>query len=235
MTTRRILIGSGYFNPNPGVVDTFVAIRNENIEDRYTDDYSRNVVISVGKSWRRELDWPGVEVIDLHGNCGHVHQLIGKQTPAKAHAYCGWSAAVMALALLAYCDESDLLYIEQDCLCFGDVIGELYRQMGDRKMVFGSYIEKGRHVMQCEQSLFLIRHDFIPEFVRSYLRYDDDTEIRMLPENKFAAMERHSNGLIGRHTIGPGRARPLPYDAPIWSAQKITSAEMQELKKRGLV
>ena len=235
MTTRRILIGSGYFNPNPDVVDTFVAIRNENIEDRYNGGYNRNVVISVGNSWRRELDWPGVEVIDLKGNCGHVHQLIGKQTPAKAHAYCGWSAAVMALAWLAYCDEADLCYWEQDCLCFGDVIGELYRQMGARKMVFGSYIEKGRHVMQCEQSLFLIRHDFIPEFVRSYLRYDDDTEIRMLPENKFAAMERHSNGQIGRHTIGPGRARPLPYDAPIWSAQKFTADELAELKRRGMI
>lgn len=234
----RFLLGSGYYHQHP-LSDVFIETWVSNF-NQHTELYpERAFFISVGDSWQHIQSRAAArlkcyyEVLDLVGNLGHVHQLIDKQAPAKPHVYCGWSASVMALALIAYNNESDFIYREQDCLCFGDYVGEMYRQLGTGNMIFGSYLQDGRHCMPCAQSLFLIRHAFIPKFISLYLGQPDDRSVQSLPEQKFRNMERHEG--VKRFTMGVDRGRPLPYDAPVWYAQKFTEAELQELKRRGLL
>ena len=236
----RYLLGSGYFHPAPDT-DAFVELWAANLLRHTQPMPERVVILSVGRSWgaaqaSATASIPNLDVVMLDGNCGHVHQLIGKQQPAKPHAYCGWSASVLALALIAYNAEADLVYREQDALCFGDYVGEMYRQIGGGEMIFGNYIENGQHRMPCAQSLFLVRHSFIPTFVSTYLSLADDRSVRMLPEQKFAniAMALGPKA-VRRFTFGVDRGRPLPYGAPVWYAQKLTAHELAELRARGLL
>src|SRR5687767_917581 len=106
MRTVQYLLGTGYFNRSPES-DTFIETWCENTA-RANPSPVRTVVISVGNSWRREFnslfDW---DVVSLEQNCGHLHALIGKEEPRKPHVLCGWSASVLALAMIAYNAESD--------------------------------------------------------------------------------------------------------------------------------
>lgn len=234
------LLGSGYFHPKTDE-DNFVGTWFQNLE-KHTDRAppKRVVIVSVGgswgpvqKMWEECCPYP-IDVVELEGNLGHVHGLLGKEPPFKPHAYCGWSASVLALAMLAYNAELDFVYRESDVLAFGDYIGEMYRQLGDGKMIFGSYKENGKHKMPCAQSLFLIKHDFIPKFVSKYLSLPNDRRVDFLPEAKFGYIEASTMG-VKRFTFGVDRGRPLPFDDLVWYAQHFTCAELSELKRRGLI
>jgi len=233
------LLGSGYFTKDPAN-DLFLPIWRKNLFDHTRPTPTLIVIISVGGSWTKGQAFGAARpaptvVLPLKGNLGHIHQLIGKETPAKPHAYCGWSASVLALALIAYNAELDFVYREQDALCFGDYIGEMYRQLGNAKMIFGSYKQGGVHMMPCAQSLFLIKHDFIPEFVKLYLEMPDDRRIDFLPETKFQRLERTYAARVKRFDFGCDRARPLPFRDPVWYAQKLTPDELTDLKRRNLI
>lgn len=183
-------------------------------------------VLSVGNSGTSGI--PGV--ISLSGNLRHVHALLGKEEPYADNQFCGWSGAIMALALIAYNNESDLVFLEADCLAFGPWIERLYADAEGLQMVFGR-----SKMMPCEQSLVLIKHAFIPEFVRRYIEGADERNVRDLPENRFIRLMRQTPSLIGQHSIGPGRDRPLPLTRDVWSAQKFTPQELLTLRANGLV
>lgn len=231
------LIGSGYV-PSPEN-EKFLEIWADNFTKHpVPDGCSRIVIAGVGGGPRpivsvgHKVEWVG-----LQGNCGHVGDLIhGK----KHHEICGWTAAVCALAMLAYCDESDFIYKEQDCLCFGPWVEQLYADMGDGSMAFGGPM-KSEPFMECAQSLFIVRHSFIPQFVASVLwmgderRQGSDGKEDNLPERKFKRVRDNNFPEVRELSFGVDRERPLPYNSPVFYAQKFTQEELAELKIRGMV
>lgn len=167
----------------------------------------------------------------LSGNLGHVGDLLNGSKP---YDFCGWSSGVLALAMIAYSNESDFLYKEQDCLAFGPWVEQMYADMGDGDMVFGRKMQ-GPPYMPCAQSLFLVRHSFIPHFVGQYLYMGSDKIETNLPEHKFQKLEDNNPGRIRRLSFGYDRERPINFDDKVWYAQKFTHQELEELKKRKLV
>jgi hypothetical protein len=228
-------IGSGYYNrPNAEWAETFFVHWQKNILRFAYPLPQRIFVVAVGDSCPALTD-DIVEVIRLKGNLGHGHQLIGVEQPAKPHAYSGWSGAFLSTAMLAYCNETDFVWQEQDCLGFGDYIGEMYRAMGDRNWIVGGPM-KASPFMPSHQSLVLIRHHMIPTIVRLFLDCGDERSKDRLIEHKFA----HIAGMVKWQTafLPPNfvdRMRPLPINALAWSAQQFTADELDLLKRHNLI
>lgn len=228
---RRFLIGSGFYKD-----PDFAKVWIENLE-RYVKDLRRVVVVSIGGASLPYVR-TGLSEINLDGNCGHIGSILeGK----KDHAISGWSASVCALAMTAYCDESDFVYVEDDCVAFGHWLDQMYADMGDGEMVFGPK-HTSEPYMPCSQSLFLVRHRFIPTFVGMQLylgderHKDDDGKEDNLSEHKFVKMEKvFGESKIKRLSFGVDRCRPIPWDAPVFYFQKGTAEELDEARKRGLL
>ena len=174
------------------------------------------------------IPMPNVRVIKIHNNLGHVGSHLGKHRPHML----GWSMSWILPALVAYSEQRDFIYVESDCLVFGDWESSIINEAKEHnfKAVFGKGVA---NIAPCEQSLFWIEWDFITEFVNRYLSFPEGDGL-MLPEAKFAMMAK-GDLRISTFSLGVGRDRPLPYDAPSWYAQHITDAEMQELKNRKLI
>lgn len=169
-----------------------------------------------------------VKIIELTGNLGHVGDLLNGSKP---HHLCGWSAAIMALAWIAYCNESDLIYREADCLAFGPWVDKIYEDCGDAMVCFGSTDN-----MPCAQSLFLVKHEYIPEFTKLYLQLGTDAHDFHLPEWKFAALEKAWPEYWKRFTFGVDRARPDGWmDQRPMYVQHLTQGELEEMKRRGMI
>lgn len=171
----------------------------------------------------------------LPGNLGHVHQLIGKEEPAKKNRFCGWSAGVIALAMLAYNNETDFIYLEQDCLAFGRWLEKLYSDLGSHKVAFGKLAH-----MPCAQSLFIVKHDYIPTFVALYMTSECECTLDNLPEHKFMRWLQKYPGQWKQHNMGVDRDRPLPITEFInmgtpFYAQKLTDDEILELEHAKII
>jgi hypothetical protein len=177
------------------------------------------------------ISHPDLTVIPA-ANLGHIHQLVKKQQPYKDHHWCGWSAVALLGAMLAYNREEDFLFVEQDCLMFGNTAEAIYAQVErtKKKMLFGSC-----KIMGAAQSLFWVKHDFIPSFVSYYSGlWHEASEPRLRSEHKFAKMEK-DYGCVGRFPFGYDRDRPFAYNEPAWYAQQISWSELQEFIKRELI
>jgi hypothetical protein len=191
-----------------------------------TETYGQDVVI-LSTELRAPCNW-FKEIWSGH-NLGHVGEYCdGKRTGQL----CGWSASIVTLSLIAYNAGKDFAFKEGDCLWFGDVIGQMYRDMGDKQMVFGRKMESAPW-MGCAQSTFLIRHNFIPEFVSRYLALPEDKD--MLPENKFTTLEEQTPEKFARLSFGVDRERPIPWDEPVWYCQQWTGDEIQEALRRKII
>jgi len=164
----------------------------------------------------------------VHHNLGHIHDLLARNQKGLS----GWGAHVATLAMIAYCAGKDFMFKESDCIWHGDVPFQLYQDLGSAKVVFGKKMES-EPFMSCSQSTFLIKHDFIPEFVSSYLALPDDIE--MLTEDKFVELERLSPDKYARTSCCVDRERPIPYDSPVWSVQQVKETELEEMRERGII
>lgn len=167
------------------------------------------------------------QAVRCTGDLGHFMHLVNHQKP---HAFNGWSGAIITLAMIAYCDEADFIFVEQDALAFGPWVEKLYDEIGTRGALWGSST-----LMACEQSVFILRHWAIPGFVQQYLNGPPQDTEPELGEAKFARMERQFPHLYGRFSMGFGRNRPIDFDASVFYAQKYTPDELAELKNRGLI
>lgn len=225
------LIGTGWYR------DTDEAREWRKVWDmnllRYARCVPRAVTVAVGDAKPYAFDHPCPlgQIIYLPHNLGHVGDLLHGRAN---HYICGWSATVIALAGLAYAGGTDLIYLEEDALAFGPWINRLYSDLGDGQFIFGAKMTSPPW-MQCSQSVFLIRHAFIPTFIREYLSLGHDGDPDNLPEHKFATIEARYRNECRRATWMRDRERPLDYDMPVWSAQKFTAEELAELRGRGLL
>jgi hypothetical protein len=146
---------------------------------------------------------------------------------------CGWSAGFLALCLLAYNNQEDLIYREQDVLAFGPWIETAYADLGDGDMIFGPRMQTAPW-MCCAQSIVIIRHRFLLTFVKRYLALGNDT-LQFLPEHKFCALKAQEPKRFRELSFGVDRMRPLPFHAPVWYAQQFTKAELDDMKALHLI
>jgi hypothetical protein len=229
----RYLLGSSFFDggkQGPEFRRAFVPIWHANVA-KFTPQPSRVVVISEGGSQRPNFGW-GTDVVRLTGNCGHCEQLVKGE---RENEFSGWSATMTALAMIAYADMANFAYLEEDCLCFGDCIGQAYRDMGDGDMVFGRKMTSPPW-QPCSQAFFIVRHKFIPTFVSTYLGMGGERSRTNLGEAKFCAIEqKFGPRRIRRLSFPCDRERPIPWEAPVWFCQQWTPAELDEARRRILL
>lgn len=229
----RFTLGSGYHATKANAEFFGQWHHNNTMADTAPE---RVIVVSAGNDARPVFDHIGPvnllpQVVNLSGNPGHVGDLLNGTKP---HELCGWSGAVIALAMIAYCNETDFIYKEQDCLAFGPWVDQMYKDIGTKGMVFGRKMVNAPY-MPCAQSLFLVRHHFIPEFVRRYLELGPENNPHNLPEHKFARLEELWPQHYARLSFGYDRERPINFDDPVFYAQKLTAPEMEELRRRNLI
>jgi len=222
------LLGTGYY-PHGGSVEA--RIRWSANVAKYTNPRPQRIfTLAVGIGENGYLN-DGDDWLYFKNNLGHVGDLLNNSKP---HKYCGWSASVLALAMIAYAGELDFVYLEGDALAFGPWVQQMYAELGDGQFAFGKKMQSPPW-MACSQSLFVVRHAFIPTFVSTYLGLGTDNDPENLPETKFARIEERFPAECRRLSFTVDRERPLPYDAPVWSAQKFTPDELAELKRRNLI
>lgn len=217
---NKFLLGSGYYVKEP----TEQTAEWREIWQRNTNRVlpPKTVRITVGGTvpvaWHNN--------VYLRGNLGHINDLVVEKT--KPHAFCGWSGAMLALAMIAYCDESDFIYKEQDCLAFGPWVEKMYEELGDGNVIFGSC-----EIQPAAQSLFLVKHAYIPEFVRLYLSEGPDNNEENLPEHKFAKLALVHGWK--RFSFGYDRDRPFNVKDPVFYVQQVTPEELTVLEAAGLL
>lgn len=217
----KYLIGSGY-HPN-STAEWFYPIWAAN-----TFQYSNpeQVVVVADSGARSPVEYEAIQWLAMNGDLGHVYDLLSQR---KDYAFCGWSMTVCITALLAYFNECDYIHKEQDCLAFGPWVEQLYEESKGKEVLTG----KAEGII-CAQSLFWIRHRFIPEFVRMYLGTGDERLEENLGEVKFKRLEEKYPSDFGRYSFGYDRERPIRYDH-VFYAQKLTPAELLELRSKRLV
>lgn len=222
----KYLLGSGNHNtPGDGRLE-FMQIWLENTYHFSSPDR----VVIVGDS---NSEFPPVNPerpfipIPLSGNLGSFMELINKQ---KVSRFNGWTGSVMALAMIAYCNESDFIYKEADCLAFNDWVNLMYSEIGEAGIIFGNC-----SFMECEQSLFLVRHAYIPEFVRLICGEPAQNCEANQGEQMFARLQRRCPDQWKRFSMGIGRDRPLAIGDHPWYAQKFTGDELSELRAKNLI
>lgn len=164
--------------------------------------------------------------VQLKGDLGHQSHIVDGKKPYR---FCSWSATFAALAMIAYCDESDFIYKEQDCLAFGPWVEKMYEDLGDGGIVFGKQANGDATV-----SLALIRHSYIPEFVSWFMGSEAENTHENCAELKFKRY-KESNPMARYLSFGFDRDRPLDYAAPVWYAQKFTPAELLKMREEGLI
>jgi hypothetical protein len=167
------------------------------------------------------------EILVNH-NLGHIHDLLDR----KQNGLSGWSAHIITLSMIAYCGGKDFVFKESDCFWHGDVVGRLYQDLGNARVVFGRKMES-EPFMSCSQSTFLIKHNFIPEFISTYLALPDD--IDMIAEDKFVELERLNPIQYARTACCIDRERPIPYNDEVWSVQQVKAHELEEMRTRGII
>lgn len=230
---HRYLIGSGFFcNDEADPRWDFANIWLANTK-KYAQP-SRIIVISTNGSLPLQGPFKaaeGCDVIRLGGNLGHFMEIVNRQKP---HKFSGWFGDLMALAMLAYCDEADLIYKEQDCLAFGPWVERMYADIGNAGVLFG-YKHRSPPWQCCSQSLMLIRHRYLPDFVNIITGSAHQAEPGQLGEHKFEQFQQRWPDEWKHMTFGVDRERPLPLDDEVFYCQQLKPDELQALRDKGLV
>lgn len=232
----RFLLGTSFFDGGKPERQDTARLWVENIARM---DVKPTKIVAIGEGGARVPSFWG-DVVRLTGDLGHIHQHLDNG-PKSHHAFTGWSASVLALAMLAYIDEADFVYRESDCLAFGPWVTRLYRDCGDKSWVFGPKMTAAPW-MACAQSLFMVRHRAIPDFVRMFLSNGPENSRHMIGETRFVKMAQFrypsefTPELPAAYlSFGVDRMRPIPWDAPVFYFQQPTPAELEEAKRRNLI
>lgn len=227
---RKYVIGTGYHN-NPTSAEKTGGLAPQDFFEHWwhnTMRYSNpeRVIVLASGTGERPKENHGLW-IDLPGDLGHVHDLNNHRKP---YHWCGWSIAFVTTALLAYFNECDYIWKEQDVLAFGPWVDRMYAEIGDAGMICG----KAR-CMPVVQSLVLCKHEFIPDFVHMFMGTGSEQIKSNEGELKFMRLEQDHPTKFARYSFGVDRDRPIPYGDEVWYCQHWTPEEFGTLKRRGLV
>ena len=174
--------------------------------------------------------------LDLSFNLGHVHDLDENNYYNKRFG--GWSMSFILGAMTCYANDCDYLFKEQDCLTFGPWVDKMYEDLNKTRALMLVGRSQDADGQGLEQSLMLIKHEFILEFVTSYLSFNqnDSGPSFVRPEQKFKYLWSSKYGkLISEMSFGYGRARPKTYDEEVFYVQKLTPAELNLLDRKKLI
>lgn len=194
--------------------------------------YVLNVASKVIPREKYDTKW-----IDFTFNLGHAHHLDKNDYPHKKIG--GWSMSFMMGCLLAYSNDSDLIFKEQDCLGFNNWVAQLYAdaKSEDVSAVVGRQQDATGQIL--EQSCFLVKHELLLPFLVSYISVErnDGGPGFLRTEGKFRyVMDNFLPGKIGHTTMGYGRARPDKFDKDEnFYMQKIQPHEVKQLCELGLL
>ncbi len=121
---RRYMIGCGFHEkPGDGKADFFHDYWIPNTW-RHASDVSNVVVIADSGCTPPVRAGYYIQELLLSGDLGfHLEILDG----SKPYQFPTVSAVICTLAMIAYDDECDFIYKEQDCLWFGDCVGTMYK------------------------------------------------------------------------------------------------------------
>lgn len=226
----RYLLGSSYFDGGDERRRAFSKLwhLNQIKTDLVNPAPTRTVIIAEGGSLPT-FTGPTSDTVYLTGDLGHIGAHLNGSKP---YEFTGWSASMCALAMMAYIDVADFIYRESDCLAFGPWVHQMYKDLGDGKFIFGPK-QTSAPWMSCSQSLFLVKHDFIPAFVRAYLSLGKDAST--LGEDKFVKMDQMMPGTARHLTFGYDRMRPIQWEDPVFYMQQCSDADINEARSRGLI
>lgn len=189
---------------------------------------------ALSEKWRSNV-WDIVQVHHSDGDMGHIRD---KHEGRINYPFTGWAAGMMLGVLAAYNEGLDVIYKEQDQLAFGEWAEQLYADKGPARAVLGQALRPPHHQLQSSQSLFLVEHEQIPQFVADYVNKGPDmAQGPTTGENKFRRMiqEQPNVYAVQKGNWNVDRDRPLPYHRGTWAAQQITLKEFNVLKAIGLV
>lgn len=138
----------------------------------------------------------------------------------------GWDRGIIAGAAYAMVNDVDyFVYVEQDCLIYGDGIIEhaIASMPANKPISLGS----GEGTPQrAQQSLVIIRRDFIPTFL-----YIENTQskaaLKNAPELRYFESYRAINHWL---PFRGGRQRPVDWDADYIYLQHMSSEELDRFK-----
>lgn len=225
----RYFLGSSFFTGRQADRAEFLKIWIANTAKHFPDPTRVVLVAEAGSRIPFTLPFE-YDVVNLSGDLGHVTDL---EAGRKPHAFGGWTAHMLSLAMLAYCDEADFIYKESDCLAFGPVLERMYEDMGGGNIVFG-HAHPTAPGMPSSQSLFLVRHSFLPQFVRSYISYGPDKSV--YGETKMCKlMDEYGRGTIRQLSFGQDRCRPIEWHRSPLYLQQVYPEELTELKNRNWI
>jgi len=222
MSDRKYTIGTGYHCRPGQTFEKFYQTWWDNTH-KYANPAKVLVIASGGNAPK---GFPG-SWLKLQGDLGHVHDLNNHRKP---YHFCGWSMAFITTALVAYMNETDFIWKEQDVLAFGPWPEKMYAEIGEAGMIFGS-----ARIMPAVQSLVLCKHWFIPEFVRLFLGSGSEQDKENEGEQKFVRLEKQNPKLFARYSFGYDRDRPFNMKDPVWYAQHLSGKELTMLVKAGLL
>ncbi len=227
----KYIIVTGYYGNKEALFDIWW--KNTLYHTRYNPPKDIYVINSGGTISNKRGKW-----VDIDYNIGHVCDTMKGGFNEHKHGLCGWTMSTLHAALLAYSCDCDLIYKEQDCLAFGNWVEKIYETTPEGCKIVTGIMDIP---FKIEQSLFLIKKEFLIEFVREYLSLIvPDWE--MVPEHKWDKLfvEKFS-GRCGFLPFGYGRKRPVNYDDKIFYVQhgpvqrEIQQHEWDELTKRKLI
>ncbi len=235
----NFLLGSSFFTGGPRNVPDLSKQWGQNLY-KIDVEPSKVVIICEGGT---DLCWypltpamarhrHNAQVIHLDGDLGGWEDVM---TDKKKNAHSGWSASVMTLALIAYMNYSDLIFKESDCFAAGPWVHQLYADMGDGDMAFGPPM-KSAPWMASAQSLFIVRHSFLPQLVAALINMGPEKSEMQLGEQRFCRIrEKFGEKKIRHLSFGSDRERPIQWDAPVFYAQQCTRAEIDEMYRRHIL
>jgi hypothetical protein len=175
--------------------------------------------------------------IDLDYNFGYPANMIGRNYLFRFN---GWTVAYVCGAMLAYANGYDFIFKEQDCLAFNGWVEQLYRdlELSGKKMLIGSECSSVPG-LRCEQSLTIIKHDFILDFLqeRFNMPQPDGGDGHTATEWKYADIMQKRANEIGYISFGYGRTRPQNGFSPIetFYVQQTLNHEVEKLKEINLI
>lgn len=225
----RVFIGSSYFDKRQADRPEFLRIWIENTK-RFCPDPTRVVLVAEAGSKIPFALPDNYDVVNLSGDLGHVTDL---ECGRKKNEFAGWTAHMLALAMLAYCDEADFIYKESDCLAFGPCLEQMYIDMGVGEICFG-HAQPVSPGFPSSQSLFLVKHSFIPAFVSAYISFGGDAKIH--GEHKMCQLrDKFGGGRVRQLSFGQDRCRPIEWHRKCLYIQQCYPEELAEMKSRNLI
>lgn len=177
-----------------------------------------------------ERTHPGITWTELDRNYGHANDIRTGRVDAK---YCGFTLSVFLGAAYALaCNADYYVYVEQDCLIFGDDF--LQRAIADhpeqilvgRPTENGVGLNGGVAAPMIQQSLMVVPKARLLEFMNGLLA-GEQSDGEVSPEIK---MKRFMPNL-GFLGIPFGRSRPIDFSAPAFYAQHLTLDELERFQR----